>query len=189
MKRSPKMYIITSKPSLTNITSSTLPGIQTSLLPWPKEVDHLKERLSAIGLPALAEEGTVLHTHQHIDIYIQGNHTDIPYGIGINDVAGFISPIHVHDEANIIHVESPTVQTFTLGQFFDVWGVRFTDVCIGGYCNDIESKLKVFINGKEIKNNFRDVSLTAHEEIAVIYGKEKDMPSPIPSSFNFSNGL
>jgi hypothetical protein len=45
------------------------------------------------------------------------------------------SPIHTHDTSGIVHIESPTVRPFTLGQFFDVWGVRFTSDCIGGDCN------------------------------------------------------
>lgn len=165
------------------------PGIQTSLIPWVPELDHLKERLVGMGLPVLKEEGTALHTHQHIDIFINGSHVDIPAGIGINEKAGFISPIHVHDEKNIIHVESPTIQKFTLLQFFDIWGVLFSDDCIGGYCSDGVSKLKVFINGKEVPNNFRDIELTSHEEIVITYGKEKDIPSPVPASFDFPAGL
>lgn len=180
---------VVNKNSTSTIPSGGYPGLQMSLLPWFPEIEHLKERLGAIGLLALKEEGTALHTHQHIDIYINGKHTDVPADIGVNEKAGFISPIHVHDETNIIHVESPTVQKFTLGQFFDVWGVRFSDACIGGYCSDTESKLKVFVNGKEVLNSFRDIELIPHEEIVVIYGKEKDVPSPIPSVFNFPKGL
>jgi len=205
-----------------NSTSSQaqqLPGLQTSLPPWPPEITNLKERLNAIGLPALSQEGTVLHTHQHLDIYIHGVHFNIPAGIGINEVAGFISPIHVHDDPNIIHVESPTIQTFTLGQFFDIWGLRFNDKCIGAYCTDSSSnakvnigvntganaasaatantdaganpasKLQVFVNGKEVLNNFKNIELTAHEEIVITFGTSKEIPSPMPSSFNFPAGL
>jgi hypothetical protein len=31
---------------------STLPGIQTAAVPWPAEIEHLRSRLQAIGLPA-----------------------------------------------------------------------------------------------------------------------------------------
>lgn len=189
-------YFFQSRLSTTNISTvySTIPsggypGLQMSSFPWPAEITHLKERLDAIHLPALKEEGVALHTHQHIDIFINGTHVDIPGGIGINENDGFISPIHVHDEPDIIHVESPTIQTFTLGQFFDIWGVRFSDACVGGYCSDLESKLQVFVNGKEISNHFRDIELTAHEEIVVVYGKEKDVPSPVPASYDFPKDL
>ena len=78
-----------------------------------------------MGLPALTAEGEALHTHQHIDIYVDGQPVVVPAYIGINATEGFLSPIHTHDSTGIIHVESPTVRDFTLGEFFDVWGVRF----------------------------------------------------------------
>ena len=173
----------------TSTPSQLLPGVQTSLIPWFAEINNLKVRLNATGLPSLSQEGTVLHTHQHLDIYIHDKHIDIPKNIGVNEVAGFISPIHTHDDLNIIHVESPTVQTFTLGQFFDVWGLFFNDKCIGGYCTDTNSKLQVFVNGKEIISNFKNIELTAYEEIVITYGTSKEIPSPILSSFNFPAGL
>jgi hypothetical protein len=173
----------------TSTPSQQLPGLQTSLPPWSAEINNLKVRLNEIGLPALSQEGTALHTHQHLDIYIHGKHINIPKNIGVNEVAGFISPIHTHDDLNIIHVESPTVQTFTLGQFFDIWGLLFDDKCIGGYCTDSNSKLQVFVNGKETVNNLKNIELSAHQEIVITYGTAKEIPSPIPSSFNFPAGL
>lgn len=168
----------------------TLAGIQTSTTtPWPPETDNLKTRLATIGLPALSQEGTALHIHQHIDIYIHGTHVNIPAFIGINDTEGFISPIHTHDELNIIHVESPTIQKFTLGQFFDIWGLLFNDKCIGGYCTNSNSKLQIFINGKEAPSDYRNIELTAYEEIVITYGKTSELPSSIPASFNFPSGL
>jgi hypothetical protein len=49
----------------------------------------------------------------------------------------------------IIHVESPTVGKFYLGQFFDIWGVRLTSDCIGGYCTDATNTLTVYVNGEK----------------------------------------
>jgi len=94
-------------PTPENTRVGQLPGLQTEKIPWIPEINHLKERLNLIGLPVLTVEGTVLHTHQHLDIYINGKQTEIPGGIGINEVAGFVSPIHTHDTTGIIHVESP----------------------------------------------------------------------------------
>ena len=167
---------------------STLPGIQTSLAPWPAELDNLHARLTDIGLPALAEEGTVLHIHQHLDIYIHGVTTPVAAGLGINEQEGFISPIHVHDTSGIIHVESPTVQTFTLGQFFDIWGVRFTSECIGGYCASATDSLRVYVNGQLYQGDPRELALASHQEIVVAYGRNAELPNPIPASFVFPEG-
>jgi hypothetical protein len=167
---------------------STLPGIETGTSTWPVELDNLKSRLSAIGLPALSEEGTVLHIHQHLDIYIDGKPVAVPAGVGINDAARFISPIHVHDETGVIHVESPTVQNFTLGQFFDIWGLKFTSSCIGGYCNSGDKTLTVYVNGAPYAEDPRELVLAAHQEIVVAYGTSAELPNPIPSTFNFPQG-
>src|SRR5215210_3395167 len=45
-----------------------LPGGQTGPPPWTNGATGLAERLRAIGLPALPEEGTALHIHQHLDV-------------------------------------------------------------------------------------------------------------------------
>ncbi len=167
---------------------NNLPGIETGNAPWPAEIPHLRERLHAIGLPPLGSEGTTLHIHQHLDLVIDGKPVAIPAGIGINQAANFISDIHVHDTTGVIHVESPTVQTFTLGQFFDIWGVRFTKDCVGGYCGSATSTVRVYVNGTLVPGDPRSLVLAAHQEIVVVYGTEKDMPKVIPSSYSFPPG-
>ncbi|HVS79747.1 MAG TPA: hypothetical protein VHF05_02100 [Candidatus Paceibacterota bacterium] len=175
--------------STTIADPSSLPGIQTgTTTPWAVELQNLRARLAADNLPALAAEGTVLHIHQHLDIFIHGQHVTIPAGVGIYEAAQFISPIHVHDLTGIIHVESPTPGTFTLGQFFDIWGVKFTNDCIGGYCNDGTNTLKMYVNGDEYTGDFRTLELKAHDEIAITYGTDAEKPAQIPSSYAFPLG-
>ena len=135
-----------------------------------------------------AAEGTKMHTHQHLDLFISGQKVPVPQSVGINDNAGFISPIHTHDEDGIIHVESPTFEDFTLGQFFDIWGVRFNDECLGGYCNGKNDRLKVFVKGLEIMNNFRKIKLEPKQEIAIFYGSDSQSSSSVPSPYNFPAG-
>jgi hypothetical protein len=174
--------------AVTLTTPTSLPGIQTGIAPWVAEISNLRERLKDIKLPALAEEGAALHIHQHLDIYINGKPTPIPAGIGINEEAGFISPIHVHDDTGIVHVESPTVQTFTLGQFFDIWGVKFTQDSIGGYSSQADKILKLFLNGKLYSGDPRMLALDSHQEIVIAYGTDKELPNPIPANYIFPAG-
>lgn len=176
--------------SLTALVSTkpSLASLSTVGAPWPPELNHLRERLAAIGLPALAQEGTVLHIHQHLDLYIEGVPVPVPADIGINQAQGFISPIHVHDTTGIIHVESQTVQTFTLGQFFDVWGVTLTPECIGGYCATEGNSLNVYVNGQKYQGDPTQLPLTSHEEIVITYGTQAQLPTTIPSSYSFPEG-
>jgi len=170
----------TSLPPATTISDpSTLPGIQTSQGPWQPETAHFSERLHAIGLPALAAEGALLHIHQHLDIIVHGQPLAVSAGIGQG--GGFISDIHTHDASGIIHVESPRAQTFTLGQFFDVWGVKFTAQCIGGYCADSKNTLKVYSNGKLYDGDPRQLALAKYEQIVVVYGTQEEQPKTLPT--------
>jgi hypothetical protein len=166
-----------------------LPGELAGPAPWPRNVGELGARLSALGLPALEQEGTVLHIHQHLDVFVAGRRVVVPAGVGIDGAERFISPLHTHDTTGIIHVESPTVRTFTLGQFFGVWGVGFTPRCLGGYCTSGAKRLSVYVNGKLVRGDPRRAPLEAHEEIVVAFGTTAQLPRPLPSSFTFPAGL
>src|SRR5438105_7895941 len=61
-----------------SIDPTALPGIQTGPAPWPPEEAQLRARLSAIGLPALSAEAFVIHTHQHLDLFIEGRKVTVP---------------------------------------------------------------------------------------------------------------
>jgi hypothetical protein len=166
-----------------------LPGIQTGNAPWEAETTNLRARLNAVHLPALSSEGSALHLHQHLDIFVNGKLIPVPSGIGVNQSVGFISDIHTHDNTGVIHVESPRIQTFTLGQFFDIWGVQFTEKSIGGYIAVEDNLIKVFVNGKQYTGDPRQLPLETHQEIVITYGTEKESPSIIPSSYQFTAGL
>jgi hypothetical protein len=167
---------------------TTLPGMREIALPWDNGQAQLKERLAALGFQVNAMEGTIIHIHQHVNIYINGTEVTVPAGIGIGENNAFFSPIHVHDTSGIIHVESPTAQEYTLGQFFDVWGTRFTSACIGSYCADENNTLSVYANGELYQGDPRQLVLTSHEEIAIIFGTSGQLPASIPKSYTFPSG-
>ena len=182
------LYFADQKPAETPFDPATLSGVQTGTHPWPPETARLLERLEMIGLPALTIEGTRVHSHQHLEFFIRGEHYTLPSEIGIGDFDAFISPLHTHENDGLIHVESPTVETFTLGQFFDVWGVLFTDTQLGGYQNNGEERLRIYVNGQKIANNFRDIILEPRQQITITFGVKAQEPNPIPASFEFLPG-
>src|SRR5881396_684683 len=162
-----------------SVDPATLPGILSGPAPWPANTDKLRARLSALGLPALSAEGTTLHIHQHLDLYVNGTKQVVPAQIGILTSPHVVfSPLHTHDTSGIIHVESTTVRSFTLGEFFDVWGVRFTPTCVGGYCNQGDETLRVYVDGQPATGNPTWLKLFAHEEIVVTYGTQAQLPTP-----------
>jgi hypothetical protein len=166
-----------------------LAGLQAGPAPWGPDTADLAERLQAIGVPPLSPtEGTAVHIHQHLDLYVDGRKVAVPAGIGIDPTVGF-APLHTHDASGVIHVESPTARAYTLGQFFAVWGVRFTPTCLGGYCAGGERRLRVYVNGTAYPGDPTTLPLASHEELVVAVGTPAQLPSPIPSAYRFPAGL
>ncbi len=163
-----------------------LPGLQTGVAPWDRSIEGVKERMAASNLELLKAEGQVLHIHQHLDIFINGQVVKVPGNIGVG--AGWISPIHSHDDSGIIHIESPYVATFTLGHFFDVWGVKLTRDAIGGHVADTTNKLRVYVNGDLYEGDPRTLELGERQQITIVYGTDAETPEQIPSSYQFPEG-
>jgi len=166
-----------------------LAGLQTGPAPWGANTADLAERLRAIGIPALSPmEGTAVHIHQHLDLYVDGRKVLVPAGIGIDPAVGY-APLHTHDPSGVIHVESPTVRTYTLGEFFAVWGVRITSSCLGGYCAGGGRQLRLFVDGRADRGDPTTLALAPHQELVVAFGTAAQLPSPIPSTYQFPPGL
>jgi hypothetical protein len=166
-----------------------LAGLQTGPAPWGANTTGLAQRLQAIGVPPLSPtEGTVVHIHQHLDLYVNGHRVTVPAGIGIDPAVGY-APIHTHDASGVIHVESPVVRSYTLGQFFAVWGVRFTPSCLGGYCAGGGRQLRVYVDGRPYRGDPTALTLAYHQELVVAFGAAAQLPSPVPSAYRFPPGL
>jgi hypothetical protein len=163
--------------------SASLPGVLTTKAPWPANADQSAARATALGLPP--EAPTPQHEHAHLQIFIHGKEEPVPANIGISD-AGAIQSLHTHSDPGVVHIESSVSREFTLGEFFGVWGVRFTPSCLGAYCNDDTNHLQVFVNGEEVTDSLQDVQLDDLSVIVVTYGTAAQLPDPIPSTFDFS---
>ena len=165
--------------------TASLSSLSTSQAPWQPEYQHLANRLKAINIPLLGAEGTAQHIHAHLDIFIYGQPVTVPANIGIYNG---ITPVHTHDTSGIIHIESPDAKaTYTLGQFFDIWGVKLTSTSIGGYANNTTNKLNVYDNGKVV-NNPVSLVIAKHHEIVITYGTTQEQPH-IAKSYNFPSGM
>jgi hypothetical protein len=162
------------------IAWSQLGRLQTGPPPWNNGVGGLTDRLAPLGLNALGSEGTVLHIHQHLDLYVNGKHVTLPALIGIYDNS-YLTEVHVHDSSGVIHVESPTNRTFTLGQLFGEWGVKLNASCVGSFCGH----LKWWINGAPMTGDPAALNLKAHQEIVIAAGPP---PLVVPKSYKFPAG-
>lgn len=91
---------------------------------------------AAIGIACQANEQVLFHIHAHLTIFAGGRARSVPAGIGIAppyDVvqtrggpfvagASCFMWLHTHAADGIIHTESPVKRTYTLSDFFDIWG-------------------------------------------------------------------
>jgi hypothetical protein len=158
-----------------------LVGVQTGAAPWNAGLDHVADRLGPLGLNQLGAEGSVVHIHQHLDVFVNGKKEPVPPSIGIFD-GQFLAELHTHDASGIMHVESQTKRDFTLGEFFGVWGVRLTKDCVGGYCKP-ETPWRLYVNGLNEPGDPAELVLQAHQEIAFVIGTKR--PKNIPSVYAF----
>ena len=168
---------------------SKLPGIQLGGPPWKQELKHFQARLNVLGIATLPQEALQVHTHSHLDIYVNGKHVTVPQYVGF-DISGNkflgLTPLHTHNTTGVIHKEAPSAYDFDLGQFFGIWGVRLSQTCIGGLCAKPGTPFRVWVNGHRFFGNPRRIVLRAHDEVAIVYGKP---PSKIPTKYHFPAGL
>jgi hypothetical protein len=127
-------------------------------------------------------EGTALHIHEHLDLYVNGRRVTVPALVGIDQQAGFLTELHTHDASGIVHVESPVPRTFTLGQFFCEWGVKLSATCLGRY----RGPLSWWVNGVRMHGDPAQLVLRRHQEIAIAEGRP---PVTVPGSYAFPTGL
>jgi hypothetical protein len=137
------------------------------------------------GIQCQTNEQTVVHVHTHLTVFVNGQARVIPYGVGIPGaqpeqtasgpyVAGgsCFYWLHTHANDGIIHIESPsTTQTFTLGQFFDEWGIPLSSTQVGS----ATGKVTVFFTspGHQTKlytGDPRELPLGDHYEIQLVVG-------------------
>lgn len=163
------------------IDQSRLTGLLTQEGPWGPNVETLSYRLDEIGFPASAEEGTALHIHVHVSMFADGKKLEVPADIGVDAQGRFMSPVHSHDASGVLHVESATKRTFTVGEILAVWGVRLTPRCLGGYCDGVQ----VYVDGKRQAGPPGGIEIASRDEIVVAAGTP---PKTIPAKYSFPAG-
>jgi hypothetical protein len=153
-------------------------ALQDSPPPWKPDYKQLPQRVEAMGLPGFNE--TTFHLHAWLHIYDDGKQVPVPANIGVDEATGFLSPLHTHTVApdnpeGIIHMEADQEYDFTLGQFMNVWGVKFSDNQIGSLKSNGSQKLQVYLNG-ELVDDPVNVVMPEHGNVVIGYGKPGSFP-------------
>ena len=146
------------------------------------------------GISCQTSEQTVFHIHAHLTIFVNGAARQVPAGIGIPGAQATQSPqgpfietgtcfywLHTHASDGIIHIESPVERTYTLGNFFDIWGQPLGPDQVG----PAQGHVTAIYNGQVWQGNPRDIPLNAQAQIQLQVGT----PLVTPEQITFPNGL
>lgn len=146
------------------------------------------------GIECQSGEQLAFHIHAHLAVYVDGSPRTIPEGIGImpprlqTDVAGVPTVysgscfywLHAHTPEGIIHIESPLQRTYTLGNWFDIWGIPLDATHVGPASGTVVA----YLNGQVYSGDVRGIPLGAHNLIQL------DVNGNVPPApFTFPAGL
>jgi hypothetical protein len=128
------------------------------------------------GISCETHEQVAFHVHAHLAVFVAGEPKLVPAGVGIGPPLqvsnGFVvggscfSWLHTHDESGIIHVESPVARSFTLGDFFDVWGQPLSTSMAGPAAGAVSA----FRGGAAWTGDPRALPLDDHEVLQIDVG-------------------
>lgn len=147
------------------------------------------------GITCGTGEQLAFHIHVRLTVFVNGQERKVPYGVGISQPqvqqtargpfvgsGACFSWLHTHAADGIVHIESPVVRQYTLGNFFDIWGQPLSSTQAG----PVKGKVTVLVNGKVWNGDPRSVPLSKHNLIQLEVGKP--LVKPVPS-FSWPTGL
>ena len=129
------------------------------------------------GIRCEAMEGAVFHIHQHVAIFDHGRPVAVPDDVGRPVVGNCFYWIHTHTTDGIVHVESPAFRTFTLGEFFDIWGQPLSATAIGP-ARIAKGQLRAYVDGLRYAGDPRKIELSQHADITLEAGPPYRPPVP-----------
>jgi hypothetical protein len=123
-------------------------------------------------------EQTAVHYHALVYIYINGQQVQVPQGVGIASDSSCYYWMHTHDASGVIHMEAPSGRDFTLGNFFDIWSTKFTQL---GYHNELSSAAgwTVYIGSQKYNGDFHNIVLKSHMIVTLAYNSPSVRPNTI----------
>jgi hypothetical protein len=131
------------------------------------------------GISCDAMEGAETHIHQHLTLLDHGRPVPIPEDVGQRPARRCLYWVHTHTPDGIIHIEAPAKRTFTLGDFFMIWGQPLSRTRASMAKAGKGTSLKVWVNGKPYMGDPRVIPLVAHTDIWI----EAGPPFPKPTAF------
>jgi hypothetical protein len=123
------------------------------------------------------------HHHVQLSLFVNGAQIALPLGTGMKNPghhpfiyhADCFYFLHTHDQTGIIHIEPPVQKTYTLKNYFAIWGEPLSVNGFAGYTGAVA----VYINGTlQPGMDPNTIQLTPFEMITLVIGQP---PAWIPS--------
>jgi hypothetical protein len=149
------------------------------------------------GITCSNGEMLTVHYHADLQIYLNGQLQALPAGVGIvtpddprygphlatNGSLACLYWLHTHDSTGVIHIESPDNRSYTLGQFFDIWGQPLSKTRLLQHTTDSSHRLVVDIFDASghmtvYTGDPRNIKLASHETIVLLYNSPKVQSQP-----------
>jgi hypothetical protein len=143
-----------------------MPDKRADHLPHPRAPDRLRQRVPAPG------------PGRHRDPRRQAQNT--PSGAFAGSGTCFYW-LHTHAADGVIHIESPVKRTYTLGDFFNVWGQPFGPRQVGPATGPVVA----IYNGQRYMGSPGDIPLNGHAQIQLDVGR----PLVAPQTITFPGSL
>jgi hypothetical protein len=164
MKRPMKLLV-----SLAVVAALSCAGAARAAVPGGQTVD---------GIRCDQMEGSLMHIHQHLAILDHGKPVRVPEDVGRPIVGQCLYWIHTHTPDGIVHIEAPAFRTFTLGNFFDVWGEPLTKTDVAGAKTKKNEHVVIWVDGRRYDGDPRKIELAQHLDVTIDVGPPYAKPAP-----------
>ena len=123
------LVLVVAVVALCGCGSSSDSASSTPRTPPPATTSNGAPVIDGIELRARAPRA---HYHAHLTLLRDGNQVKVPAFIGIDLSTSASTGCTPMTPRGSMHIESPDTRTYTLGQFFDVWGQPLSATQAGG---------------------------------------------------------
>jgi hypothetical protein len=137
------------------------------------------------GLNCMKSLSAPFHHHAHLSLFVNGQQLEFPLGVGMfqpgKGKSGYIYHqtclywLHTHDGTGILHMESKTGASFTLGTAFKLWGEPLSSTQVAQYTGSVA----VYVNGNlDTTDPIAGVPLNPGDDVTLVIGQT---PNWIPA--------
>jgi hypothetical protein len=136
----------------------------------------LEQRRVAAKASTMGQPASATHIHPHLAVFVDGEQVEVPANIGIdpNLSPTAMAGLHTHDASGTIHDEGMPPGA-TLGQFFEIWGVPFSQTELGPHRAGGAQVVRMWVDGQP-SHAFGNLRLEDGQQIVVAYGPRSAPP-------------